>query len=86
MIRKPPIPPTFSTLAPEVKTYLDAVHLYLTDAYNILIGFDLGKVKVSSGVAVPTNGADGDLYIQQDGVNTSLWLNINGVWSQYVNP
>lgn len=86
MIRKPPIPPTFSTLAPEVKTYLDAVHLYLTDAYNILIGLDLGKVKVSSGDAVPLNGQDGDVYVRKDTVNTSLWININGVWSQYINP
>ena len=86
MIRKPPVPPILLSLAPEVISYLDSVHQYLIDVSNILNGFDLGKMKISTGAAIPTGGEDGDVYVRIAGVNTALYVNINGVWSAYVNP
>lgn len=86
MISKPPIQPDLDLLPEQWKTYLIAVNKFLTEVYLIIRLLNVGTMQISSGDVVPVDGNDGDIFVFQDGLNTALYLNINGVWSPFNNP
>ncbi len=85
MIPEPPRLPRMQDLSPETQNYFKLVDLWCKQVYKSLKEFDI-EIKISSGADAPTGGQDGDLYIRKDGLNTKLYLNINGTFSGYNNP
>lgn len=85
-IPRPPEIPAITGLSPEMDTYFKDIQEWLDIAYDKLNLIDMGQVRISSGSGAPTGGSNADWYIRTDVPNTSVYLNINGVWSAYTNP
>jgi len=85
MIPEPPRMPNLKNLPNDLQEYIKLIDSWANKVYTTLKLFDL-EIKISSGASAPTGGQDGDLYIQKDGLNTKLYLNINGTFSGYNNP
>lgn len=78
--------PALENLPNDLRDYLQNIDLFIQDVYATLRNITPQDIAVTTSDAAPSGGQDGDIHVRVDGLNTAIYLNINGAWSAYTNP
>lgn len=82
MLSKPPLLPPLNDDNSQISHYLRELESWSQEVYSRIRFFNIGDVAITAGTGVPSGGQDGDWYFRVAGANTTVYQNINGVWTE----